>query len=263
MGKRHQKLLLTVLTLVALVTLWQLASLYGTGKTFVSSPDEAADAFVRLASSGQLLTDIASSGLRAILGFVLGSALGLVSGLSTGRYWFMSASLGQILRMGRGVPAISIIPFVILWLGLGELSKIMIVTWAVYFAVWINVHVGVQTVPQKYIWIAQSLGANKRQILYQVILPAALPAVISGMRTGIGLAYISLFGAEMAGAFTGVGYRIYSSYMVYRVDEMIVYLIVLGLMAALTDLAFATCAKRAFPWLYVAPSTQQLTGSGK
>ena len=125
-----------------------------------------------------------------------------------------------------------------------------------YFAVWINVHLGVQNIPQKYVWSARSLGATQRQVLLRIVLPAALPQILSGMRTAIGLAYISLFGAEMAGAFAGVGYRIYSSYMVYRVDQMVADLIVLGLMAAGSDLLFSVASRRLFPWIAIQSGTR-------
>jgi ABC-type nitrate/sulfonate/bicarbonate transport system permease component len=153
--------------------------------------------------------------------------------------------------MLRGIPAIAIIPFVLIWFGLGEGSKIAVITWAVFFPVWLNVHLGVRGVPVKYVWIAESLGANGRGILVSVILPAALPAIIAGMRTGIGIAYVALFGAEMTGALAGIGYRIYSSYTVYRVDVMVADLIALGVLAALTDALFAWFARSVFPWIAV------------
>jgi len=246
---KYRRMAVTVLTLVMCLGLWQLVSQHSSAATFISSPAQAALALAQMWTSGQLIADVAASAMRAVGGFFLGSAVGVASGLATGRSWVMSASLGEILRLGRGIPAISIIPFIILWLGLGELSKTITVAWAVYFAVWINVHMGIQSVPRKYLWSAQSLGASRWQLLVQIVLPAALPPILNGMRTGIGLAYISLFGAEMAGAFAGVGYRIYAAYTVYRVDQMVADLVVLGLMAAVTDLIFSIVSRGLFPWI--------------
>jgi len=238
-------------TFPALILIWQGFSYFGLlDSRLVPSPFSVSLAFHEMISSGELVRDIMASSTRVLAGLLCGVIFGFVCGVGTGRFPAVSGSLGQILSGFRPVPAIAIIPFVIIWVGVGEAAKIMIVCWAVLFPVWIATHIGVRRVDEKYIWAAKSIGASKSQILLLFVVPSALPLITTGIRTGIGLAFISLFAAEMAGSIDGIGYRIFTSHLVFRVDKMIVALIALGLLGALVDYAFTFFARKAFPWMY-------------
>lgn len=240
------------LTLLA----WQLAAeLGGLDARLFPPPLEVLEAFSEMAGNGELTRDIFASLTRALAGLVLGVVTGFACGIATGRFPIFSQSIGQLLSGLRPVPAIAIIPFVIIWLGVDEFAKIVIVSWAVMFPVWISTHIGVGRVDEKHLWAAQSLGASNSQLLWRVVVPSAMPLVTTGIRTGIGLAFISLFASEMAGASDGVGYRIFTSHLVFRVDKMMVGLIVLGLMGAAVDWIFAFGFKRFFPWMQSATRT--------
>jgi ABC-type nitrate/sulfonate/bicarbonate transport system permease component len=197
--------------------------------------------------SGQLLLDILASLRRAFIGFVVGSFLAVCLGLLTGRIAAFDNSIGEVIRILRPIPSIALVPLAIVWFGLGELSKCLLVIWGVFFPVWMSTHAGATEVEQNVIWAAQSLGASRFRMLIEVILPSSFPYIIAGMRTGVATAFVVLISAEMAGSFVGLGYRIYASHLVFRVDKMLVGIIVLGILGAATDQIFAALSRRV-PW---------------
>jgi ABC-type nitrate/sulfonate/bicarbonate transport system permease component len=211
-------------------------------------PSTVSVALTDLIRTGEYLDDIKWSVLRAVLGFALGAFLGILIGVLTGRIPFVNRSLTPLIQIFRPIPSIAFVPLAIVWFGLGEQSKIFLVMWGVFFPVWINTFLGVTSVENTYIWAAKSLGAPDRRIMIEVVLPAALPLIVAGMRVGVALAFLNLVAAEMAGAYVGLGYRVGASHMVFRIDQMITGIIGLGVLGALSDRVFAYLVKRFVPW---------------
>jgi ABC-type nitrate/sulfonate/bicarbonate transport system permease component len=233
---------------ISFLALWECAARLGIYNTiFLPQPTQCLGTLSIMIKSGELATDIGLSLQRAIIGFLAGSAFGTVVGLLTGRLKIFDYTFGQLIRLIRSIPSISLVPLVILWFGLGEFPKYVIVFWGVFFPVWINTHVGASHVSQEVIWAARSLGARKINLLYQVILPSSFPFIMAGMRAGIAIAFVVLVAAEMTGAFGGLGYRIYASHLVFRVDKMVVCIATLGAIGAIADIVFAALL-RAIPW---------------
>ncbi len=211
-------------------------------------PTEVFKALIGLVASGDLLNDIAWSVMRALAGFGLGAFLGILMGVLTGRIPFFNRFFTPLIQVFRPIPSIAFVPLAIVWFGLGEASKVFLVTWGVFFPVWINTFLGVTGVENTYFWAARSLGASDRRIMIEVLLPAALPLIVAGMRVGVALAFLNLVAAEMAGAYVGLGFRVESSHMVFRVDQMIVGIIGLGVLGATSDRGFAYIIKVLIPW---------------
>lgn len=249
-------------TFPVLILLWHLVSGAGAHTGLLPGPVDVGRAFLVLIDEGVLFRDIEVSVLRAGGGLIIGVALGFLFGVGTGVSPILAASLGQVLNALRSLPAISIIPFAIIWLGIGETAKLAIIAFAVTFPVWVNTFLGVQRVDNRLIWVAQSMGLKGLPLIVRVVVPSAIPQIIAGIRIGIGLAFVSLFASEMAGAIGGVGYRIYISHLVFRVDVMIAMLFVLGGLGVLFDSAFVLICKKAFPWIYVAARTDAKGSSG-
>lgn len=203
---------------------------------------------ISMAADGRLIKDSLASVSRALAGFAFGSVIAILCGLLTGRSERIRKSLGKIISVLRPVPAISIVPLVIVWFGLGELSKVFTVFWGVFFPVWVNTHVGVGSVNIEHAWAAQSLGAKRGTVLFEVVLPGAATSIFAGMRAGISLAFICLVAAEMAGASSGLGFRVTISHLTFRVDEMIAAIAALGLLGALADKCFMLVVHKLFPW---------------
>lgn len=202
-----------------------------------------------MARSGELLRDIQASLWRALIGFCLGSVIAIFVGLLTGRIKLFSNYLSPLIQLLRPLPPVAIIPLVIVWFGIGEVSKIFSISFAVFFPVWINTHVGVRDIPKTFLWSAHTLKIRGLAILWKVIFPAALPFIVAGLRTGISIAFIMVFVSELAGASSGIGYQIYSSQLAYRMDRMIAALVLLGLFGALADIGLLAIIRLVFPWL--------------
>lgn len=246
---KYRKLLLVSLPVLLFLLLWELIARSGIYNIYLFPPPTiVAKAFYYMLISGELLRDIWASLTRAVIGYLLGSSLGIIIGILTGRIKFFQLAFGPLIQLLRPIPPISYVPLAILWFGLGEVSKYFLVFVGVFFPVWINTHLGVSNVEKTYIWAARSLGARNRRTLFEVILPASLPFIIAGMRTSIAIAFYCLVAAEIAGAFSGVAFRISVSHLVFRVDKMMAGLVVLGIMSALADKIFTFLVHKFVPW---------------
>lgn len=212
-------------------------------------PTYVARALIEMALGGDLLRDVQASLWRALIGFVIGSAIGIAVGVITGRISIIDHYLSPLILLFRPLPPVAIIPLVIIWFGIGEMSKIFSISFAVFFPVWVNAHIGASQVPRTFLWSAQTLNVRGLAVLWKVILPGALPFVVAGLRTGIAVAFIMVFVAELAGASAGVGYQISVSQLAYRVDRMIAALIVLGVLGAGADILLTRLIRKTFPWL--------------
>lgn len=198
--------------------------------------------------SGDLLTDLAASFARVVVGFVLGSVCGVVLGVLTGRIALLSSVLGPIFQIMRPIPPIAFVPIVILWFGLAESGKIFLIFWGVFFTVWLSAHLGVQKVDKGLIRAAQMLGTPQLRLHTEVIFLGALPYIIVGLRTAVGISFYTLVAAELAGAFSGVFYRIALAQQNMQTGQVLGGLVVLGLISFLADRAFAAASSRLVWW---------------
>lgn len=189
--------------------------------------------------------DILHSLYRLMYGFLLsagiGIVLGIAMGLSTRVYRFFTPILSLLLP----IPSIAWIPIVILWLGLGDLTCTVIVFLAGIFSVVYNVSTGVRSVSKYHIWAAQTMGATRLKIFYKVMLPGALPYIITGLRLAMGGGWRALIAAEMLSAtMWGLGYRIYQAKQFLAVDVMYAGIISLALMGFILERIIFTYIER-------------------
>ena len=140
-------------------------------------------------------------------------------------------------------------PLALAWFGIGDVAKISIICWACFFPTWISTHSGGGRVPAELLWTSAVLGARRLRIVLQVVVPWASPYIFVGARTSLGLAFAAAVVAEMSGAASGLGYRILSSHLNFRTDEMLASIVVVGALGALADLLLRLSVRRVFPWL--------------
>lgn len=229
--------------------LWEaILALGWVDRKLMPTPRTVFAAGLSMAKSGELFVHIGASVARAVTGLVVGSGIGIVFGLLTGRITLFAQLLEPLAQLFRAIPAIAFVPLAIIWFGLGEQSKIFLIIFGVFFPVWINTLMGVKNVRPVYVRAARSLGATQQQLLRRVILPAALPFIITGVRISVAIAYIMLAAAEMAGAQRGLGQMIQESYLVFRTDRMIVGIVMLGVLGLVSDRLFMAGVRRLFPW---------------
>lgn len=237
------------LSFPAFLLLWHLISVSGlVNRALTPAPTDVFEALVRAAQSGMLWLDIAWSMSRVVVGYVAGAVLGILAGLATARFALARNLLSPTLQVIRPIPPIAIVPLAIIWFGLNEGQKYFLVAWGVFFVVWVATFMGVQRVSPLLIRAAQMLGVPEGRMLREVIFPGALPYITVGLRTSVTIAFYSLVAAEVAGAFTGVAYRVNMAHQNMQTGLMIGSLFALGLISALADTAFNAIARRVVFW---------------
>ena len=212
-------------------------------------PSKVAVALWRMVMSGTLFSDLRDSLWRLTAGLVIGSTIGIFLGLLTGRIKSFTTTISPIIQILRPLPPVAIIPLVIVWFGIGDIAKIFSISFAVFFPVWLNAHIGARQIPRTYLWSAKLLTASSVKIFRKVIFPATLPFIIAGIRAGIAVAFIMIFVSELAGASSGLGYRISIAHSSYRIDTMIAGLVVLGALGATIDQLFIFATDKFLPWI--------------
>ena len=216
--------------------------------TLFPPPTQVLVTFVKMLFSGVLVRDSLISASRATVGYFAGSITGISLGLLMGRSTVFRNILFPIFQMLRPIPPITYVPFAILWFGIGEISKYLLVSVAVFFIVWMNSYLGALRVDNTYVWAAKSLGATRKTLLTNIIFPAALPMIIAGLRNAVALAFYSLVAAELSGAFSGIAFRIELSHRYLQVDRMMACMVILGIMSATADWLFRRTLRKWAPW---------------
>jgi ABC-type nitrate/sulfonate/bicarbonate transport system permease component len=237
------------LSLTGIIALWWVVAASGAiNQNLFPTPGMVFIAAVELYQDGVLISDLKVSLTRAAIGFAIGSTLGVLIGLLTARVKFFSIALEPLLTLLRPIPAIALVPIAIVWFGIGEGSKYFVISYTVFLAVWLNTHHGAQHVAGTYIKAARSLGASRFREFFEVIVPAAAPHIVVGLRLGSALAFLSLVAAELSGASAGIGFRLQDARQFIQTDRMFVGLIELGILGATLDLIFVSISKRLIHW---------------
>jgi NitT/TauT family transport system permease protein len=216
------------------VTVWQLAA-YLYGPEIVPGPVATLKGAAELLSDGSLPKYIGISFYRVLTGWALGSLIGIPIGLVIGKVNAVRAFAEPFLNFIRFIPPIAFITLFLVWFGIGEQSKIALITYATLFIVVMNTLTGVLSVEEDKIRSARSMGASEWQIVLHVIIPATMPYMFTGIRLAMGTSYMAIIGAEMIAANEGVGFLIWNSRLYFRTDWIFVGLISLGLMGFVTD----------------------------
>lgn len=237
-----------ILSIPLLLGAWQFVSVSEiVNRILFPPPTEVAVALYQTAKDGTLWRDVLASVTRVLVGYGSGAAAGIAIGLLTGRYTFISNLLTPIFQLLRPIPPIAFVPIVVLWFGLTEFGKYFLVFWGVFFTVWIATHLGVQKVDPMLVRAARSLGTSERNLLLHVIFPAAVPYIFVGLRTSVSISFYTLVGAELAGAFAGLAYRIALAQQNMQTAQVMGGLIMLGVISAAADRAFNLLSQR-FVW---------------
>ncbi|MCS0611835.1 ABC transporter permease [Massilia kyonggiensis] len=185
--------------------------------------------------SGELITDALGSLYRVIVGFLVGAGLALPIGLSMGASRVAYAWLNPLFQLLRPIPPIAYIPLSILWFGLGNPPAIFLIALGAFFPVLMNTIAGVRQVDGIYLRAARNLGASGPTMFLRVILPAAVPYILTGMRIGIGTAFIVVIVSEMIAVNNGLGFRILEAREYFWSDKIIAGMITIGLLGLAID----------------------------
>jgi ABC-type nitrate/sulfonate/bicarbonate transport system permease component len=246
---RRAYLELTVLSLVAGVGGWWLLVAAGLANpVLMPPPNTVLRAIVELAMEGTLFVHIGVSLARATGGFMAAAAIGIPLGILLGRSARAHAIVDPWVELARPVPPIAVLPLVVLWFGIGEESKLVVVYYGAFFPILINTMHGVRSVDGTLIRAARALGSTERQIFYLVVLPAAVPSVVTGLRLGAGMAMFVLVAAELLGSTAGLGWLIMDSREHFFTDRIMVGIVALGVVGYLINRGLLGLEHRLVRW---------------
>lgn len=232
-----------------LLILWEVICRSGVvSALFLPSPTGIIAALMDMLTGGEIAASLAASMYRIVLGFVLGSVIGLAVGLFTGTSALIDRIGTPIVNALYPIPKIALLPLFILWLGIGELSKVTIIALGVFFPVAMNTYSGVKNVDPLLIKVAVSFNATRWMTLKKVVLPAALPMIFTGLRLAAGTSLLLLVAAEMIAAQEGIGALIlhYGDLMI--TDRLMAGVIVLSVLGLVFNQLLQWAENRAIPW---------------
>jgi ABC-type nitrate/sulfonate/bicarbonate transport system permease component len=237
-------------SIFVLLGLWQLTAVIIDNQLFLPRLSAVLETIWVNLLSGQLEADIEASLFRCLAGFslalVFGTALGIMMGWSQkwDNFWNFAISFTN------PIPKLGLIPLFILWLGIGEASKIAVIFTGAVFPILINTYSGVKGVNKLWLWRATTFGANHREILRKVVLAAALPHILTGARLGMAVAWIVLLGAEMVAADVGLGFRILYGGQTFNTPLVFAGLLVIATLGFLFDRLILIISKRLCRWYF-------------
>lgn len=225
------RIYLRILSLVGFGILWIVEAHYSLiNPLFLPSPyDIVATAFSSI-KSGELTIHIAVSLGRMIRGFTIGSFAAILIGILMGQLRLVQAAVGPMIEIIRPIPGLAWIPLALIWFGIGDTSKIFIISLGVFFPVVTNTFMGVRLVDPVLVRAARCLGAKRRDIFFRISLPAALPFIFTGLRLGLQVSFAILVAAELVGATTGLGWMIQDARNYFRSDLVVLGMVIIGLL---------------------------------
>lgn len=241
---------LQLLTILLVFVCWELV---GRGGFFpprlFPPPSEVLPAIVEMARSGELAEDLLASAQRWFAGFFLGGCFGIAFGVLTGRILWLRASLGSLLNALSSIPKVVLIPVAILWFGIGETQKVLLVAWGTIFPIWLSTQEGTSRIEQEYLWAARSLGLRRLGLVRHVLIPNSFPYIATGLRIAIANATFSLAAAEMAGAFSGLAHRVFYSHQMFQTQKMFAGVVLITAFSWVLNGIFSLAVRRIAPWL--------------
>ena len=212
------------------------------------APDEVLRAGIKMAASGELLKHITASLSRVLWGFGIAAMLGIVVGTALGRSRLLEHLVEPMLEMLRPIPPLAFLPMMVLWFGIGEASKVAFIAYAAFFPIFTTTIEGIKYVDPVLIRAASSLGASERQIFWHVVLPAATPNIITGMRLAFGLSFFVIVAAEFIAADSGLGFLINDARTFFLVSNMLLGAAVIGIIGVLANVLLRKLEGRLLRW---------------
>lgn len=246
---KQVKHLLPWLVPVLLITSWQIASSSGIlNAQVLPAPSAVVAAFWKLLLNGELWKNVQVSAGRALLGLLVGGGLGFVLGLLNGSSKIASTLFDTTIQMVRNIPALALIPLVILWFGIDESAKLFLVAVGVFFPIYINTYHGIRSVDPDLIEMGKSYGLTRWQLYKDIILPGAMPSILVGLRFSLGLVWVLLIVAETISAQSGIGYMTMNAREFLQTDVVLVGILLYALLGKLADVLAQALERYLLRW---------------
>ncbi len=241
--------LLPWLVPITIVALWEFAARVGwLSSRILPEPLAVLQAGAALAASGELWQHVKVSAWRALTGFAIGGGLGLALGLLTGSFRKIELALDTTLQMIRNIPPLALIPLVILWFGIDETAKLFLISFGVFFSVYINTFHGIRSVDPALIEMGRSYGLKGWALYREVILPGALASILVGVRYALGFMWVILIVAETISAQAGIGYMTMNAREFLQTDVVLLGILLYAVLGKLADFTARRLERHWLKW---------------
>ncbi len=232
------------------IGVWQCLSMFAldeTTRALLPPPTAVAVAAYELVRSGELFRHLFDSLRREFTAFSW-ALIAIPLGVAMGWWKSVHGQLNSLVEMLRPIPPLAWIPLSILWFGVGDTQNQFIILLGIFFPILLNTIAGVKSVEPNLVRAARCLGGGEAAVLRRVVLPAALPQIVTGVRIGLGVGWMALVAAELVGANSGLGFLINDARTLLRTDVVIVGMIAIGLVGLGLDILIRTLSRRILPW---------------
>jgi sulfonate transport system permease protein len=234
---------------IILLAAWQILSVVGVlEQHLLPAPTQVLEKLGSMVADGTLWGHIGVTLLRIFIGFAIGVAFAVVIGSFVGYLKIAEQLMDPLIQGFRSIPSLAWVPLFILWMGIGEPSKITLIAVGVFFPVYLNIVSGIQGVDRKLIEVGKIYNFTPFQLVRKVILPASLPSFFTGIRSGLGLGWMFVVAAELMGASKGIGYLLVVGQNTYSPDLVLASIVLIAILGKLTDTALKTFEAKALHW---------------
>lgn len=249
MSKKILNILLGLIPPVIVLILWNQTTNSGNvPAAILPKISSVGQAFVATTKSGQLQNDLIESFSSVIRGYLLATLIGVVVGSLMGMFQPIKAILQPTITCVRSIPMIAWMPMIILWCGIGQLSKVVLIVIASTFPILVNTQGGIASTPEGFIEVAQLYKYNSIQKFLKVYLPHALPQILVGLKLGLSISWMAVVGAELIASTSGIGYRLSNARSMMQSSVLILCMIVVGVIGILMDKLLGVLFEALTPW---------------
>ncbi len=246
---RRLSFILVVAALLVPLLFWLvISSLNLVPAIFLPSPAAVLEAGYKMFTEDNLATDVMASSLRVLAGFVVAAIIGVPMGLAMGTFYSMESLFAPIVGTVRYMPVTAFVPLIVIWLGLGEPSKVLIIMLGVVLYNAIMIADAVKFIPSEMINVAYTMGATRRDVVFKVIIPAAFPCVLDTLRVNISGAWNFLVIAELVASQNGLGFKIIQAQRFLQTEKVLFCIALIGLIGLVIDYALKWLSQWLTPW---------------
>ena len=250
-ARRHRRqwinLAIRLVSLAAALLLWEVAA-WNVDPILFTSPTKVAAAAYKMVLSGELWTYLWPSLVVLGIGFSLAVVAGIGIGLLLARFWVLDIALNVYITFLYSIPSVALVPLIVLWAGFETTAKVIILFLFAFFPMVINTYQGVKAVEPKLLEVGRAFRCSERQLWSNIVLPASLPFIVTGLRLALGRGLIGMVLADLYTAISGIGYLIVRTASTYQVDRMFVPIVTLGLLGVTLTALLRVVERHVAPW---------------
>jgi len=242
-----QNLLIRLVSLAIFLMLWQIGAA-SVDPVLFTTPTKVAIAAVDMLASGELWSALWPSLLILVMGLTLAIVFGTLLGLALGRFHILDIGLTVYITFLYSIPSVALVPLIVLWAGYETTAKVIILFLFAFFPMVINTYQGVKAVDPKLLEVGRAFRCSERQLWTNIVLPGALPFIVTGIRLAVGRGMIGMVLADLYTAISGIGYLIVRTASTFQVDKMFVPIVTLGLLGVTLTALLRAVEKVVAPW---------------